>query len=153
MGTVNMNSRTATTEEFQWTDWFWAVLVCVLFLLPGLTYGETSRVPYPIQMVTSAEQPNPAMVQIQGRTLFPNACFRSDVNGGRFRDNRTIELVQYALVSEGHCTQRMEPTGVVINLERPNDGIYDILDALDNRFLGVLEMRDGVAQLIPKEEL
>ncbi|MBX3017595.1 MAG: hypothetical protein KF767_06895 [Bdellovibrionaceae bacterium] len=153
MGPMKLNNNAATVEEFQWTDWFWAVLVCVLFLLPGLTYGETERVAYPIQMVTGAQQTHPSTVQIQARTLFPNACFRADLNGGRLRDRQTIELVQYALVTDGHCTQKMEATGLTVQLERPDDGTYHILDALDQRFLGVLEVRDGVAQLIPKEEL
>lgn len=150
---LNHNTTAAATEDFQWTDWFWAVLVCVLFLLPGLSYGETERVAYPIQMVTAAAQPHSSTVQIQARTLFPTACFRADVNGARLRDRHTIELVQYARVTDGQCTQRMEPAGIVVSFERPDDGIYDILDALDQRFLGVLEVRDGVAQLFPKEEL
>lgn len=101
----------SATEEFQWTDWVWAVVTCVLLLLPGLTYGKTTRVP------------------------------------------QTIELVNYALVSDGHCTQRIESAGLVVNMERPMDGIYHVLDATDQRFLGYLEMRDGIARIFPQEEL
>jgi hypothetical protein len=143
----------SATEEFQWTDWVWAVVTCVLLLLPGLTYGETTRVPYPIQMITATRQPYLSTLQIQARTLFPNACFKAETNGGRLRDPQTIELVNYALVSDGHCTQRIESAGLVVNMERPMDGIYHVLDATDQRFLGYLEMRDGIARIFPQEEL
>lgn len=26
----------ANNDEFHWSDWFWTLLVCLLFLLPGL---------------------------------------------------------------------------------------------------------------------
>lgn len=153
MTPFSTQTTNAAAEDFQWTDWIWAVLVCVLFLLPGLSYGEVSRIAYPIQMVTGAVQPHPSTVQIHGRTLFPNTCFTTEMNGGRYVDRETIELAQYVLYSDGHCPERMTPAGVVISFERPNDGVYMVQDAFDDRFLGVLELNEGVAHLFPKEEL
>ncbi len=51
MTPIMMNN--SPTEEFQWTDWLWAILVCVLFLLPGLSYKETTHVPAPAPSITA----------------------------------------------------------------------------------------------------
>lgn len=133
--------------------WVLGLLVCLLFLLPGLSFAETMIVPYPVQRISAAEQPTSGLLKLHLGVLYPNGCFTPNMSSGRVRDSASIELIHYASFFDGYCTQALRPSGSVAMMERPGDGRYTITDATDQRVLGELEMTNGEAVLYPKEDL
>ena len=118
------------------------LLVTMSLLLSGsFALAESESKAIPIRRVIDVDLTKNATVQIVVNVVYPNGCYRPDKTLGVLDQSRkTIELNHVAAIVPGFCTQALVPRFPVAEIERPQDGVYKIIDAADGHTLGIIRI-------------
>lgn len=123
-----------------------STLGCVFMALLASLTGKAQDNRFPIESIVGArwiDRDNNTM-SLTFLSLYPNGCYSLDGSAGfTATAEKKIYISQTVNVSDGMCTlaivSQTDDTAIVI----PEAGKYTVIDALTNKTLGELTVKDG----------
>jgi len=129
----------------------WLTLFVLVLTTAIMAMASSKATQYPIQEIVGVSFDVNKNLEMIVNVVYPNGCLHpKSTYGVLHKEHAGIELYHTVQIFEGLCTQAFVQKFPILEMSKPENGAYKVLDSISQRYLGELVVDDdNVRFLVP----